>query len=131
MFRRNTCFIIITPIIWTNIIIILIFICAIFLQSYSWPGNVRELKFAVERALCVARDDEVDIVDLPHEVRGDGRISLPDSGDFDEQIDGVARGLLMRALEQTQNSQKEAAEQLGLSYDRFRHLLRKHEIIGR
>jgi len=101
------------------------------LENYSWPGNVRELKFAVERALCVARDDEVDIVDLPHEMRGDGRISLPDSGDFDEQIDGVARGLLMRALAQTQNSQKEAAEQLGLSYDRFRHLLRKHEIIGR
>ena len=101
------------------------------LQSYSWPGNVRELKFAVERALCVARDDEVDIVDLPHEVRGDGRISIPDSGDFDEQIDGIARGLLMRALEQAQNSQKEAAEQLRLSYDRFRHLLRKHEIIGR
>ena len=101
------------------------------LESYAWPGNVRELKFAVERALCVARASEVEIEDLPHEVRGGGGMAVAGTGDFDEQIAGVERGLLNRALEQTSGRQKDAAQQLGLTYDRFRHLLRKHQIIGK
>ena len=101
------------------------------LESYAWPGNVRELKFAVERALCVARASEVEIEDLPHEVRGEGGMAVAGTGDFDEQIAGVERGLLNRALEQTGGRQKDAAQQLGLTYDRFRHLLRKHQIIGK
>ena len=101
------------------------------LQSYTWPGNVRELKFAVERALCVAGKPEVGAEDLPHEVRGEGGVSLPGSGNFDEQVDGVERGLLMRAMQGACNGQKEAAEQLGLTYDRFRHLLRKHQLLGK
>jgi DNA-binding NtrC family response regulator len=101
------------------------------LESYAWPGNVRELKFAVERALCVARASEVKVQDLPHEVRGEGGVAVEGTGDFDEQIAAVERGLLSRALEQTGGRQKDAAQQLGLTYDRFRHLLRKHQIIGK
>ena len=101
------------------------------LESYAWPGNVRELKFAVERALCVAGGSDVAVEDLPHEVRGEGGVAPAGTGNFDEQIDGVERGLLNRALEQVGGSQKDAAQQLGLTYDRFRHLLRKHQIIGK
>ena len=101
------------------------------LETYAWPGNVRELKFAVERALCVAGGSDVAVEDLPHEVRGEGGVALTGTGNFDEQIDSVERGLLNRALEQVGGSQKDAAHQLGLTYDRFRHLLRKHQIIGK
>lgn len=101
------------------------------LESYAWPGNVRELKFAVERALCVAGETEVVVEDLPHEVRGEGDVTLPGPGNFDEQVASVERGLLKRSLEQVGGSQKEAAERLGLTYDRFRHLLRKHQIISK
>ena len=38
----------------------------------------------------------------------------------------IERGLLVRALERSGSSQKEAAASLDLTYDRFRHLLRKH-----
>ena len=58
-------------------------------------------------------------------------MAVAGTGDFDEQIAGVERGLLNRALEQTGGRQKDAAQQLGLTYDRFRHLLRKHQIIGK
>ena len=106
--------------------------CLSVLDAYAWPGNVRELKFAVERALCVARGDRVTISDLPPEIVG-GRDYPPlehpgGEGTFDEQMTAVERSLLLRALERSRGSQKEAAASLRLTYDRFRHLLRKHEI---
>ena len=101
------------------------------LESYTWPGNVRELKFAVERALCVARASKVEVEDLPPEVRGEGGITVACTSNFDEQVTSIELGLLNRALEQAGGKQKDAAQQLGLTYDRFRHLLRKHQIIGK
>ena len=68
--------------------------------------------------------------DLPPEVLGEGGVG-PVSGNFDEQIAGMEQGLLKRALDGVGGSQKEAARGLGLSYDRFRHLLRKHQLIGK
>ena len=101
------------------------------MEAYAWPGNVRELKFAVERALCVAAGDLVERDYLPPELLsevGGENVAL---GDFDEQMMQVEKGLLNRALHSAGGSQKEAAALLCLSYDRFRHLLRKHEIIGK
>ena len=100
------------------------------MEAYEWPGNVRELKFAVERALCVAGGGEVEVDDLPAEVQGQGGV-IGVSGNFDAQVDGFEYGLLKRALDGGGGSQKEAAGTLGLTYDRFRHLLRKHELIGK
>lgn len=101
------------------------------MESYAWPGNVRELKFAAERALCVAREERVEAGDLPPEVRG-GEWSGNQlvGGTFDEQVAAVEGGLLRRALSAAGSSQKDAAAALGLTYDRFRHLLRKHGLIG-
>ena len=101
------------------------------LETYAWPGNVRELKFAVERALCVAQGDEVGMDDLPIEVCGDSSVALPKGGNFDEQIERVERGLLDGALVQAGGRQKDAAQHLGLTYDRFRHLLRKYQITAK
>jgi len=99
------------------------------LESHPWPGNVRELKFAVERALCVAQGREVEAADLPPEIQGQG-VSAPGQGTFDEQLGTLEAGLLRRALDQAGGSQKQAAQGLGLTYDRFRHLLRRHHLIG-
>ena len=33
--------------------------------GYAWPGNVRELENAIERAVILARGEEIEIVDLP------------------------------------------------------------------
>jgi len=102
------------------------------LAAYSWPGNVRELKFAVERALCVARGEKVEAGDLPPEVVLPGAAVTETDGDrFDDQVERLERSLLAGALETAGRSQKDAAALLGLSYDRFRHLLRKYRLIGR
>jgi DNA-binding NtrC family response regulator len=39
------------------------------LMSYEWPGNVRELENCMERAVAVARFDEVTAEDLPAKIR--------------------------------------------------------------
>ena len=35
-----------------------------YLEIYRWPGNVRELKNAVERAVILARGEEIEVTDL-------------------------------------------------------------------
>jgi DNA-binding NtrC family response regulator len=101
------------------------------MEAYSWPGNVRELKFAVERSLCVAQGDNVAPGDLPPEVSGpvpEGNST--EGGTFDEQMTAIERGILQRAMNGCDGSQKDAAAALGLTYDRFRHILRKHGLTG-
>jgi transcriptional regulator with PAS, ATPase and Fis domain len=39
------------------------------LVRYPWPGNVRELENTMERAVALARGDQVELEDLPEEVR--------------------------------------------------------------
>jgi DNA-binding NtrC family response regulator len=40
------------------------------IESYAWPGNVRELLHAIERAVILAKGDEIQPEDLPPEVAG-------------------------------------------------------------
>ena len=101
------------------------------MESYAWPGNVRELKFAVERALCVAKGERVVTGDLPPELLEGGHSGEKTTGDFDAHIAAQEHGLLSRALAAAEGNQKSAAASLNLSYDRFRHLLRKYQLIGK
>jgi DNA-binding NtrC family response regulator len=42
------------------------------LQAYAWPGNVRELENAIEHAVIHASGVEIELADLPDEVREEG-----------------------------------------------------------
>jgi len=39
------------------------------LMDYTWPGNVRELENAIEHAFVLCTDKDIDIFDLPVEIR--------------------------------------------------------------
>jgi len=43
-----------------------------------WKGNVRELKNVIERLLIMTDKDAVGLRDLPEQIRGEHRVSLPD-----------------------------------------------------
>jgi DNA-binding NtrC family response regulator len=45
--------------------------------AYSWPGNVRELQSAIERAVALADGAEVQVEDLPIEVRENRAALIP------------------------------------------------------
>ena len=98
------------------------------LMTYSWPGNVRELKFATERAACVARETAIEPGDLPPEVSQQAPQSSESSDGFESQVQSFEMSLLRRILNTVSWNQREAAKQLKLSYDQFRHLYRKYKL---
>ncbi len=99
------------------------------LEAYPWPGNVRELESTIERAVIVARSDEVTPECLREEVlhphaSNDGGA---DSADVAASLD-ISRGisfydevsrfeveLIRRALEITGGHQSKAAKLLGMN----------------
>ncbi len=98
------------------------------LMTYSWPGNVRELKFAAERAACVARETAIEPGDLPPEVSQQAPQSSESSDGFESQVQSFEMSLLLCILNTVSWNQREAAKQLKLSYDQFRHLYRKYKL---
>ncbi len=47
------------------------------LVRYPWPGNIRELKNAIERAMILAPEGEIDVPFLPEEIRDSAEGKAP------------------------------------------------------
>jgi psp operon transcriptional activator len=109
------------------------------LEDYPWPGNIRELKNVVERA--VYRSDSPVISEIrinpfgpslpmpPPEIPPPPSVpgpALPPKRAFAQSVQEFERQLLNEALSRTGGNQRQAAENLGLSYDQFRWLYRKY-----
>jgi len=97
------------------------------LLGYEWPGNVRELENCIERAVALARFDQLSVEDLPEKIHAyrAGRIILA-AEDVEEimPIDELERRYTLDVLKQLNGNKARAAQLLGL--DR-RTLYRKLE----
>ncbi len=51
------------------------------LAAYMWPGNVRELSNCIERAVALARYDEIAVEDLPEKIRSYKKSHIVVAGD--------------------------------------------------
>jgi DNA-binding NtrC family response regulator len=81
------------------------------LASHAWPGNVRELDHAVERAVLMARGEEIREADLGLKpAAGDGPRQLDDMS-----LEDVEAFLIKKALQRHGGSVSRAADALGLS----------------
>ncbi len=106
------------------------------LLSYSWPGNVRELKNCIERAVALARFDQIVVDDLPEKIR-DYRSShvIVASDDPSELVpmEEVERRYVARVMEAVGGNKTAAARILGFDRKRlYRMLDRLHiEVPGR
>jgi len=116
------------------------------LMAHGWPGNVRELKACVERSVFAAAGDVVEEVVLdpfaspwrpggqtPEKQAASGE---PEAGKADtpdlsiplaEQVDSLRVRLAREALRLSRHNQRAAAGLLGMTYDQFRALLRRHK----
>jgi two-component system response regulator AtoC len=80
------------------------------LLRYEWPGNVRELENAIERAVILAKNSHVEIIDLPQENLLPAH-SVPAGRNLSE----VEREHIMNVLSETGGNYSQAARILGIS----------------
>ena len=87
------------------------------LTAYAWPGNVRELQNSMERAVALARFEELCVDDLPEKIR-DYRSShvLVAGNDPTElvSLEEVERRYILRVLDAVAGNKTAAARVLGL-----------------
>ncbi len=85
------------------------------MERYAWPGNVRELENAVERAALLARGAEVDLDDLPPELRA-RRVDAGESYQLNTvRLAEVEEIVVRRVLTRTGWNIKRSAEILGIT----------------
>jgi len=120
------------------------------LVGYDWPGNVRELKNAIERAMILEEEKDLQADYLPFSVShpktagtafeqlssspseplADGRrlpqLSIPEGG---TSLEEVERAMVELALEKAQQNQTQAARLLDISRDALRYKMKKFGLL--
>ena len=103
------------------------------LTLYKWPGNLRELRNFCERMFILFSGKEVDVSNLPHEIRlystsvinSDSPFNLPACG---IKLESVEADLILQALDKACGNKSQAARLLGLTRDTFLYRLKKYSI---
>jgi len=106
------------------------------LMLREWKGNVRELENCLERAVSLAAGNILTATDIGEmgvqaEARSLSTFSavIPEGGiDLDASIGTLEKGLLLKALEETNGSHTEAAKRLRISVRSFRWRVQKYGI---
>ena len=103
----------------------------IVLAMHSWPGNVRELENVVGHACMMCLGDTIDVADLPPYLQTPGdrpltatAASAPDPGIT--SLEDQERILVVRAMEEADGNQSQAARILRIGRDALRYKLKKH-----
>jgi two-component system response regulator HydG len=95
------------------------------LAAYGWPGNVRELQNCIERAVALARSDQIETSDLPDKIDEYRRSGTADGESQPLQLlpmEEVERRHILKVMEAVGGNKTLAAQILG--FDR-RTLYRK------
>jgi len=99
------------------------------LLAYTWPGNVRELRNVIERAMVLARDEEIGVASLVLDWAGAEAVPLAASADplggGIVPLEEMERELVGRAMRAAGDNQTRAAELLGITRDQLRYRLKK------
>ena len=86
------------------------------MENYAWPGNVRELEHAVERAVVLAKNEVLEVADLPETVRkgplgSAGQLVIPIGTPMEE----IERRVIHETLRHTKGDKTLAARLLGIA----------------
>ncbi len=97
------------------------------LAAYSWPGNVRELENAIERAVVIARGEQIRVEDLAPSIvpAGAGARGMPPIPGT--SMPELERYAILRTLEHTGGSTSRAAEILQISTRKIQYKLHEYQ----
>jgi len=92
------------------------------LRAHSWPGNVRELSHAVERALILSEQDELDVADF--------RLTTAsaDTEPASLNLEASERRMVTEALEKAGGNISHAAAALGITRAALYRRIEKFEL---
>ena len=105
-----------------------------FITTYAWPGNVRQLESAMERAVLLGEGDQIELEDLPIEIRRPSFVMPPKSHLIPEggmSLEEHEKQLLLEALVRSSGSITRAAQLLGISFRTMQYRLDKFGISRR
>jgi DNA-binding NtrC family response regulator len=83
------------------------------LEAYGWPGNVRELEHVIERAVILAKGEEIQPADLPPEVVGGGGPRAPEAAGGGS-MESMERRHIVGTLRQVNGHRGKAAALLAI-----------------
>jgi two-component system response regulator HydG len=86
------------------------------LAAYAWPGNVRELQNCIERAVALARFEQILVDDLPEKIKDYRPSHVLVAGDDPAELapmEEVERRYVLRVLEAVHGNKAAAARVLG------------------
>jgi DNA-binding NtrC family response regulator len=94
------------------------------LENYSWPGNVRELQHAIERAVILSENNELEASDfwLNHPMKKEEKKIEIES----YNIEDVEKNVIQKALEKHNGNISKTAKELGLTRASLYRRLEKH-----
>ena len=107
------------------------------LRAFHWPGNVRQLRNAIERACALGQRGELQLADLPPELREQPAGVAVDDG---ESIGGTFQEMKARHVAALESAYLEAllkkhkgnvthcSEEAGMTRSAFQKLMQKHGI---
>jgi len=81
------------------------------LEAYAWPGNVRELLHAIERAVILAKEEEIQPDDLPPEIAGRQDVAAASPG---ASLEAMERTHIVSTLRQVSGHRGKAAALLAI-----------------
>jgi two-component system response regulator HydG len=86
------------------------------LRVYEWPGNVRELERLIERAVALARSSQIELDDLPPQVRGQYREVLAPALAASDSMRAWACRYARLVFERCGRNKRQASQLLNISY---------------
>lgn len=102
------------------------------LKTYEWPGNIRELMNVLERIAVLAKNQLIDIEDLPTEIGKSNEISDLKKGTknltLDEALEEIEKRLILKAFHETGGVKTRTAEKLGIKTSALYYKLEKYGI---
>ena len=98
------------------------------LERHAWPGNVRELRNVIQRAVVLSGSGLIGAEHLPDNVlRATAPAAAGPTGSV-TPIREMERDLILRALEETGQDKRRAAQLLGISLKTLYNKLAKYGI---